>query len=49
VLDMGALGVWLGFPVGASAKAAFNYVVFKQGKWAVTGVRIAPVQVSAEH
>jgi len=50
-LGWGAFGVWLGFPLGAAAKAAFNYVVFKQAKWAVTGVRLrAPAPVaSVEH
>lgn len=42
VLDWGAAGVWLGFPIGATAKGIFNYAVFKQGKWAVTGVTIKP-------
>ena len=42
VCGWGALGVWLGFPVGAAAKAALNFGVFKQGKWAITGVRIRP-------
>jgi len=49
VFGWGALGVWLGFPVGAVAKAVFNYAVFKQAKWAVTGVRIMPVHAPAEH
>jgi putative MATE family efflux protein len=48
-LDWGAAGVWLGFPVGALAKAVFNYVVVKQAKWAVTGVRIQPAHANAEH
>ena len=48
-LGWGAIGVWLGFPIGAAAKGVFNYVVFKQAKWAVTGVRIAPVHAQAEH
>ena len=48
-LGWGAFGVWLGFPISAVVKAAFSYGVFKQAKWAVTGVRIAPVHVPAEH
>jgi putative MATE family efflux protein len=50
-LDMGATGVWLSFPLAFIAKAAMSYLAFKQGSWAVTGVRIpakAPV-VSVEH
>ena len=34
-----------------TAKAGFNVVIFKQAKWAVTGVRIRPAapQVAVEH
>jgi len=48
-LDMGATGVWLSFPLAFVAKAALNYISFKRGKWAVTGVRITPVAAPAEH
>lgn len=36
----GAWGVWLAFPVVFAAKAAFALVAYRQGAWAVTGVRI---------
>jgi len=51
VFDWGAVGVWLAFPISSAAKAGFNLVVFKQAKWAVTGVRIKPAapQVAVEH
>jgi putative MATE family efflux protein len=48
-LDMGATGIWLSFPLAFVAKAALNYVAFKRGAWAVTGVRIAPVVAPPEH
>jgi putative MATE family efflux protein len=34
------IGVWLSFPIGFFAKAAFNYVELKRERWAVTGVRM---------
>lgn len=48
-LDLGALGVWLSFPANAATKGALMYIVFRQEKWAVTGVRIAPAHAPAEH
>jgi putative MATE family efflux protein len=48
-LEMGATGVWLSFPLAFVAKATLNYISFKRGKWAVTGVRITPVAAPAEH
>jgi len=47
---LGAWGVWMSFPAVAAAKGVLGYAVFKQGKWAVTGVRIpAAPAVSVEH
>jgi multidrug resistance protein, MATE family len=40
VLDMGATGVWLSFPLGFLAKALLNIVELRRERWAVTGVRI---------
>ena len=39
-LGMAALGVWLSFPIAAAAKALLQYVAYRQGKWAVTGVKV---------
>jgi multidrug resistance protein, MATE family len=36
----GAYGVWMSFPVGASAKSLLNYIELKRERWAVTGVRL---------
>ena len=40
VLDMGATGVWLSFPLGFLAKAVLNYVELRRERWAVAGVRL---------
>jgi multidrug resistance protein, MATE family len=40
LLDMGATGVWLSFPLGFLAKALLNIVELRRERWAVTGVRI---------
>jgi len=39
---LGAFGVWLSFPIALAAKAGFQYIAYRQGKWAVTGIRMAP-------
>lgn len=41
-LGLGALGVWLSFPLSFVVKALWEYVIFQQGRWAVTGVRVHP-------
>lgn len=33
-------GIWLSFPLAFVAKSTLNYISYRQGKWAVTGVRI---------
>lgn len=38
VLGMGALGVWLAFPLSFVAKLALSLVAYRRGTWAVTGV-----------
>jgi Na+-driven multidrug efflux pump len=38
VLDLGAWGVWLSFPVSIVAKCGFGIVAYRRGKWAVTGL-----------
>jgi len=32
--------VWLSFPIAFVAKATLGYVVYRQGRWAVTGGRV---------
>jgi Na+-driven multidrug efflux pump len=50
VFHLGALGVWLSFPIAFVGKAALGYAAYKRGKWAVTGVRIpAHAAPAAEH
>jgi putative MATE family efflux protein len=41
VLGLDEHGVWLSFPLAFFAKALFNYVAYRRGRWAVTGVRIS--------
>ena len=36
--DLGALGVWLSFPLSFVLKGAWGYVVYRRAKWAVTGL-----------
>jgi len=43
-----ALGVWLSFPISFTARATLYFIAYKREKWAVTGIRIAPV-ASADH
>ena len=43
-LDLGAFGVWLSIPLALVAKAAWAYLAYRSGSWAVTGVRVAPAR-----
>ena len=36
--DMGALGIWVAFPLGFVLKAALGIVAYRRGHWARTGV-----------
>jgi putative MATE family efflux protein len=38
VFDLGADGVWWSFPLAGAIKALWGYIVFRRGKWAVTGL-----------
>jgi Na+-driven multidrug efflux pump len=38
-LGLGALGVWLAFPVGFVLKVALAAVAYRRGRWAKTGLR----------
>lgn len=40
VMEMGALGVWLGFPVGFAARAALESRAFSGSRWTRTGVHV---------
>jgi putative MATE family efflux protein len=40
VFGLGATGVWLSFPIVFVAKAVLGYVVYRQERWAVTGVAV---------
>lgn len=42
VLDLGALGIWLTFPMAAIMRALAFLAAYRRGSWAVTGVGIAP-------
>jgi putative MATE family efflux protein len=39
-LQLGALGVWLSFPLAAAAKAGLQWIAYREEKWAVVGVRV---------
>jgi putative MATE family efflux protein len=39
-LGLEETGVWLSFPLAFVAKSTLNYISYRQGKWAVTGVRL---------
>ena len=40
-LDLGALGVWLSFPIAFAVRALATYVAYRRGLWAVTGIGVA--------
>jgi Na+-driven multidrug efflux pump len=42
LLDLGALGVWLSFPLTFVARASVIYLAYQRGRWAVTGVELGP-------
>ncbi|MBX3161727.1 MAG: MATE family efflux transporter [Deltaproteobacteria bacterium] len=39
-LGLGAIGVWLSFPISFVGKAALAYGAYRGNKWAVTGIRM---------
>jgi MATE family multidrug resistance protein len=39
-LGLDETGVWLAFPLAFVAKSSLNYLAYRQGKWAVTGVKL---------
>jgi Na+-driven multidrug efflux pump len=41
-LGLGALGVWLSFPLVSVVRASAIYVAYRRGSWAVTGVGLGP-------
>lgn len=41
---LGALGVWLSFPLSFSVRSLVMYLAYRRGRWAVTGVTIGPAR-----
>jgi putative MATE family efflux protein len=39
-LDLGSFGVWLSFPLSFLIKAALDYIAYRRGTWARTGVTV---------
>jgi putative MATE family efflux protein len=40
-LELGALGVWLSFPISFTVRALATYVAYRRGRWAVTGIGVS--------
>jgi len=37
-LELREIGVWLSFPLSFAVKGALGYVIYRRGRWAVTGL-----------